>query len=119
MHPIRTGEGVAQSEGKVSATFMATITATESGIPTVHTEFGAPASNDSIVREVGSALSALHLDGGRGIKFTGPMSIPVAFAVAHAVAHRYGFVACYDPKLSKFVVTISHDPSVQIGQLID
>lgn len=108
-----------QPLGRVQATIIATITATEGGISTVHTEFGTPASNDVLVGEVGDALSGLHLDGGRGVKFTGPMSIPMAFAIAHLVGHRYGFVACYDPKLSKFVVAISHEPSVRVGQLID
>lgn len=100
-------------------TFIAAIVSMENGVTTVRTEFGAPASNDALVSDAVLTLSELHLDGGRGIKFTGPMSIPVAFSIAHLVGHRYGFVACYDPKLSRFVVVISHDPSVRIGDLID
>jgi CRISPR-associated protein Csx3 len=39
-------------------------------------------------------------------------------ALAHAVAHLYGYVACYDPKLQGYVVAISHDPSVRPGDLL-
>jgi CRISPR-associated protein Csx3 len=39
-------------------------------------------------------------------------------ALAHAVAHLYGYVACYDPKLQGYVVAISHDPSFRPGQLL-
>jgi CRISPR-associated protein Csx3 len=39
-------------------------------------------------------------------------------AMAHAVAHLFGFVACFDPKLSAYVVAISHDPAYKPGQLL-
>jgi CRISPR-associated protein (Cas_csx3) len=47
------------------------------------------------------------------------LSLPVAMALAHAVAHRFGFVAMRDPKLGKFVVAISHDPAVRPGDLLE
>ncbi|MFO0099621.1 MAG: CRISPR-associated protein Csx3 [Aphanizomenon sp.] len=28
-------------------------------------------------------------------------------------------MACYDPKLQKYVVAISHNPKYQIGDLVD
>jgi hypothetical protein len=46
------------------------------------------------------------------------MSLPVAFVIAHAVGHRYGSVAIRDPKLSAFVVAITHDPEHPLGELI-
>jgi len=98
--------------------FTATITSETDGVTTVRTDFGEPATNAVIVTEAQSVLEGLHLDGGRGIKFTGPLSIPLAFVIAHLVAHRYGFVACFDPKLSQYVVVISHDPGVRVGDLI-
>ena len=67
---------------------------------TVQIGFGAPETNLAIVPEAISAIAALGLKGGRGIRFTGPVSIPAAMALAHAVAHLFGFVACWDPKLS-------------------
>ena len=105
--------------GLMEQAFTAAITSEVDGVTTVRTDFVAPATNAVIVSGALAVMAGLHLDGGHGIKFTGPMSIPLAFVIAHLVAHRYGFVACFDPKLSKFVVVISHDPSVSVGDLMD
>ncbi len=89
------------------------------GVATVRLSFGAPAENDRLVREAVAGIAALGLGGGKGVKFNGPASLPVAMALSHAVAHLYGYVACFDPKLGKYVVAISHDPTVRVGELID
>jgi CRISPR-associated protein Csx3 len=89
------------------------------GVATVRIGFGQPGTNDRIVPDAVAALAELRLQGGRGIKFTGAASLPVAMALAHAVAHLYGYVAVFDPKLEKYVVAISHDPSLTVGVLID
>jgi CRISPR-associated protein Csx3 len=89
------------------------------GVTTVRIAFGEPATNDRIVRDAIEALAQLSLDGGKGIKFNGAASLPVAMALAHAVAHRYGFVAIFDPKLGKYVVAISHDPALRAGELVE
>jgi CRISPR-associated protein Csx3 len=89
------------------------------GVATVRLAFGDPAPNDRLVPAALAALAALQLPGGRGIKFNGPASLPAAMALAHAVAHLYGFVACFDPKLSRYVVAISHDPDLRPGDLLD
>ncbi|MCY7408307.1 MAG: CRISPR-associated protein Csx3 [Alkalinema sp. CAN_BIN05] len=85
--------------------------------------FGTPAQNDQIVRDAVAGLEALVLRGGvegRVLRVNGPMSLPVAFAVAHGVGHLFGVVAIYDPKLGgKYVVAISHDPGFAIGDLLD
>ena len=81
--------------------------------------FGASAQNDQIVRDAIEGVKALNLEGGKIIKFNGPASLPVACALAHEVGNMYGAVACFDPKLSKYVVAISHDPEFQVGDLID
>ena len=85
--------------------------------------FGAPAQNDQIVRDVVARLAEMEaageLSGGGVIKLNGPASLPVAVAIAHGVAHRFGAVACFDPKLAKYVVAISHDPTHKVGDLID
>jgi len=65
--------------------FMAQIVDEADGIVTVQVGFGSPATNVEIVPEAVSALAALGLKGGRGIRFTGPVSIPAAMALAHAV----------------------------------
>ena len=85
--------------------------------------FGAQAQNDQIVKDAESGLDALiesgELKGGEVIRVNGPASLPVAMVIAHKVNHLYGAVACFDPKLSKYVVAISHDPSYAVGDLID
>lgn len=81
--------------------------------------FGAPAQNDEIVKDAISAVKALNLEGGKLVKLFGPASLPVAIAIGHEVGHLYGAIACFDPKLAKYVVAISHDPDFVIGQLID
>ncbi len=88
------------------------------GLPTVEIGFGEPANNDEIVPAALAAIEKLNLAGGRGILFHGPASLPVAMALAHAVGHLYQFVACFDPKLERFVVAISHAPDVRPGDLI-
>ena len=89
------------------------------GLTLVLLNFGAPANNDLIVPDAIKAIQALNLKGGRGILLHGPSSLPVAMAIAHAVAHLYQFVACNDPKMGKFVVVISHTPERRPGDLIE
>lgn len=81
--------------------------------------FGAPAQNDQIVRDAVVAVKALNLTGGKLVRLNGPASLPVACAIAHEVGHLYGAVACFDPKLAKYVVAVSHDPDFAVGDLID
>lgn len=85
--------------------------------------FGSPAQNDQIVRDVVARLaemdSAGELNGGGVIKLNGPASLPVAVAIAHAVLHKFSAVGVFDPKLNKYVVAATHDPSYGIGDLID
>jgi CRISPR-associated protein Csx3 len=85
--------------------------------------FGTPAQNDAIVRDAVVGLQGLVDAGGvegKVLRVNGPMSLPVAFAVAHGVGHLFGAVAVYDPKLGgKYVVAISHDPMYPIGDLLD
>jgi CRISPR-associated protein Csx3 len=88
------------------------------GVITLEIAFGAPAQNDLIVRDAIAALARLELKGGKGIKLNGPASLPVAMALGHSVAHLYGFVACFDPKLGCYVVAISHDPEYKPGDLM-
>jgi CRISPR-associated protein Csx3 len=85
--------------------------------------FGDPAQNDAICREAAARLEELvssgALAGGPVIKINGPASLPVAVVIAHAVSHRYEAVAVFDPKLGKYVVSVSHGPKLKVGDLID
>jgi len=85
--------------------------------------FGSPAQNDLIVREVVARLGEMvrtgELAGGKLIKINGPASLPVAVAIAHAVAHLYETVAVFDPKLGQYVVAVSHGNEHKVGDLIN
>lgn len=84
--------------------------------------FGDPAQNDSIVRDAEARLAEMETAGeftGGVIRVNGPASLPVAMVLAHHLAHRFEAVACFDPKLAKYVVAIAHGGNYAIGQLID
>jgi CRISPR-associated protein Csx3 len=100
------------------ASYRAEIVNQSDGILTVALGFEEPAQNDKIVRDAIEAMAGLKLQGGKGIKLDGKCSIPAALAIGHAVAHLFGFVAFFDPKLGQFVVCVSHDPAVRPGDLI-
>ncbi len=78
--------------------------------------FGEQARNSTIVVDAVETLRGLALDGGKAILINGPTTNAAAMAIAHSVAHKYGYVACYDPKLGAYVVVISHDPEVKVGR---
>ena len=99
--------------------YLAKISSQVAGVTTVGIGFGPDAAdNTRVLPAAVEALAGLGLTGGRGLHFNGPASLPVAMALAHAVAHKFGYVACFDPKLSGYVVAISHDPEFRVGQLI-
>ncbi|WP_414529938.1 CRISPR-associated protein Csx3 [Nodularia chucula] len=85
--------------------------------------FGDPAQNDQIVKDAVARLEEMttsgKLTGGQLLKINGPISIPVAFVLAHKLAHIYGAIGFFDPKLSKYVICITHNPSYKLGDLID
>jgi len=85
--------------------------------------FGDPAQNDQIVRDAVARLNEMtesgELSGGPLIKINGPASLPVAVVIAHAVSHLYEAVAVFDPKIAKYVVSVSHGGTYRPGDLID
>lgn len=89
------------------------------GLTELSIAFTDPAPNNLIVPAAAAAIAALNLKGGRGVLFNGPASLPVAMVLAHAVAHLYQFVACYDPKIARYVVAISHTPDFRPGDLLE
>lgn len=88
------------------------------GFVEVRIGFGDPATNAEIVPAAVEAMKGLALAGGKGVLFNGAASLPVAMALAHAVAHLFEVVACWDPKLSRYVVAISHGREYRPGDLI-
>ena len=85
--------------------------------------FAEPAQNDQIVRDAAARLDEMaesgELKGGQLLKINGPASLPVAFVLAHKVAHLFGAVGVFDPKLGKYVISITHNPTYKLGDLID
>ncbi|BAZ81325.1 MAG: CRISPR-associated protein Csx3 [Sphaerospermopsis sp.] len=86
-------------------------------------KFGEPAQNNQIVKDAATRLEEMaqsgELAGGQLLKINGPVSIPVAFVLAHKLAHIYGAIGFYDPKLAKYVICITHNPAYKLGDLID
>lgn len=85
--------------------------------------FGSPAQNDQIVKDAKARLDEMvasgELSGGKIVRVNGPASLPAMMVITHAVMHVFGAVAMFDPKLGKYVVAISHDPSFAVGDLVD
>jgi CRISPR-associated protein Csx3 len=87
-----------------------------------------PASGERIVKDATELLEQ-EIDSGqlRGelLKIDGPQSVPVAYVLAHKLAHRYSAIAVLDPKIGRkgyktYIVTIAHGSSqYQVGQLIE
>jgi len=82
--------------------------------------FADPGTNQQIVVDAVAGIDAVLGDfpGGRLALITGPASLPAAVALGHKLVHRFGAVACFDPKLQGFVVSVSHDPAFTVGDLI-
>lgn len=83
--------------------------------------FGEPAQNDEVVREVASRIAELESDGnfgGRLALVNGPASLPVAVQLGHALAHRFGSVAIFDPKMAGYVVSLSHGGPYPVGAIV-
>ncbi|PSB58758.1 CRISPR-associated protein Csx3 [Chamaesiphon polymorphus] len=94
---------------------------------TLTVSFGEPANNDRIVIEVSAKIDRLikskQIRGGKLLKITGRQSIPVAYTICHQVAHLYGAIAIFDPKIGgkgidAYIVVISHSPGYQVGQIL-
>ncbi|MEH2265933.1 CRISPR-associated protein Csx3 [Nostoc sp.] len=85
--------------------------------------FAEPSQNDQIVKDAAARLDEMsktgELKGGVLLKINGPVSVPIAFVLAHKVGHLYGAIAFFDPKLGKYVVCITHNPAYNLGDLVD
>ena len=100
-----------------------TITRDDSGV--LRVGFGVPSDSSQIVKDAVARLDAMRsagaLSGGGLLKIDGPTSVPVAMVLGHKLSHLFEAIACFDPKLNKYVVTISHSPNPDyaVGNLID
>lgn len=82
--------------------------------------FGDPATNAEMLKELSEREGDLKRAAGYGklLLVNGPASLPIAMFLSHLVAHTYGAVAAFDPKMAGYVVAISHDPDYVIGDVI-
>ena len=86
---------------------------------TLEVGFGEPATNDTIVKDAKAAIEAISSKvEGKVVLITGRASLPVAGVLMHEVDHIAKAVGFYDPKLTKYVVAVSHDPAYNVGDLI-
>lgn len=77
------------------------------------------ANNSQIVIDAINEMKKLkNLCFGKIVYFNGPASLPVAMALSHEVCHICKAVGCFDPKLNSFVICVSHDPLMEIGDLV-
>jgi CRISPR-associated protein Csx3 len=83
---------------------------------------------DQIVRDAKAQLQQLidsgQLSGGKLLKINGRSTVLASFVMALELAHLYGAIAVFDPKLGtpeldRYIVTISHTPDYQVGDTID
>ena len=89
---------------------------------------GLRASGEKVVMDALITIEQMQergqLTGGKLLKIDGPQSIAVAYLIAHKIAHLYGAIAIFDPKVGKpgfktYIVVISHDPDYAIGTLVE
>ena len=88
-------------------------------------DFGKPSDNVQIVKDAAARLDAMQkageLSGGGLLKINGPASLPVAMVLGHKLSHLFEAIACFDPKMNRYVVAISHSPNPDyaVGNVID
>jgi CRISPR-associated protein Csx3 len=51
--------------------------------------------------------------------YSRPIYVSDVMSRYDAVSHAHDAVAVWDPKLSKYVVSVAHGPTYELGQLID
>lgn len=100
------------------ASYKITVETPSEGITMFRVGFADPAQNDVIVKDAQKALDEIKPAGGALALVNGPASLPVAFVLAHGLGHKFGAVACFDPKMGGYVVSISHDPDRPLGEII-
>lgn len=81
-------------------------------------KFGAESDNDRKVVDAQEQLNNIGLEGGDLVLLNGPASLPVAITIGHAVAHLFKGVACFDPKMAGYVVSVEHGGTFRLGQVI-
>lgn len=83
---------------------------------------------DQIVRDAKAQLLSLmasgQLPGGKLLKINGRSTVLASFVMALELAHLYGAITLFDPKLGapgldRYIVAISHTQDYQVGDTVD
>ena len=104
-----------------AASFEITVETPDASSTLLRLAFGEPASNDVMVRDVDRRMKELkgrELTGGRLVLLNGAASLPVIAVIIHHVAHLFGAVAIYDPKLQRYVIVASHGSELEVGEIL-
>lgn len=65
-------------------------------------------------------INSGQLPGGKKLlKINGRSTVLASFFIANKLAHKYSGIAVFDPKLDRYVTTISHSPHHQVGEILD
>ncbi len=112
------------SNQKIKRVNMSTYNVTIENGDTLSVGFGDhPAQNDKIVIEASKHIDELIANRKilkrEIIKVNGPASMPVAMMLGYRLSQLFETVACYDPKLSKYVIVVTNNKKYKIGDLID
>jgi len=79
-------------------------------------------SGDQIVRDAETHLDELiqsgRLAGGKLLKIYGPISVPVAYVLAHKLVHLYSAIAVSDTRLKAYIIVTSTTPDYPVGSRI-
>lgn len=81
--------------------------------------------NDVLIKDITETITTMidggRLIGGKIIKVNGPMTVHMAFVLAHKLAPLFETVAVYDLRLEKikYVVVIVNGGKYRVGDLID
>jgi len=77
---------------------------------------------DVLTKEAALKIDELmnqNLTGGDLLKINGKSSLAVNFMIANKLAHLYGNIAVWDPKLCDYVITLRHGGNYAEGELIN
>ena len=80
--------------------------------------FGDPSDNDEIVKAAAARMKELAGETGQLALVNGPASLPAAVVIAHALTHRFGAVAVFDPKMGSYIVAAAHGGNYSVGDII-
>lgn len=94
------------------------VSKTDANTTLMNVRFGSPATGDQVLLAANALLESLPLGGGRLLLINGPMTLPIAFLIAHKVVHLFANVAVFDPKLNSYLVVANHGGPYHVGELV-